>query len=84
MFDGNLSRVTRAIEHYFACHPDAADSAEGIARWWLAGEGVRASQDEVAAALEILVQCELVTARRMPDGRLIYAWAQRKGSNGTH
>lgn len=84
MFDGNLSRVTRAIEHYFACHPEAADSAEGIARWWLADEGVEASQDEVEAALSDLVQRGRVTARRMPDGRLIYAWALRKGSNGTH
>ncbi|MFC5767807.1 hypothetical protein [Thauera sinica] len=84
MLGGNLSRVTRAIQGYFASHPDAADSAEGIARWWLVGEGVVASEDEVKAALCVLVERGLVLPRRMPDGRLIYAWAGGRDPGGTH
>jgi len=84
MLDGNLSRVTRAIQDYFASHPDAADSAEGIARWWLVGEGVVATEDEVRAALGMLVERGLVLPQRMPDGRLIYAWAGVRGAGGTH
>lgn len=84
MLDGNLSRVTRAIEDYFACHPDAADSADGIARWWLAGTGIEATVDEVRNALATLVDSGIAVARRMPDGRLIYAWSRRKRSDGMH
>lgn len=84
MLDGNLSRVVRAIQDYFARHPDAADSAEGIARWWLAGEGMQASEDEVNAALGVLVRRGLVSPRRMPDGRLIYARAGGHGASGPH
>lgn len=84
MLDGNLSRVTRAIEEYFASHPDAADSAEGIARWWLVAAGVVATEDEVRTALGVLVKRGLVLPQRMPDGQMIYAWAGRRGSGGTH
>lgn len=84
MLDGNLSRVTWAIQRYFASHPDAADSAQGIARWWLVGEGVEATADEVEAALGVLVQRGVVRAQRMPDGRLIYAWAGVRSAGGTH
>ena len=84
MLDGNLSRVTRAIEDYFASHPDAADSADGIARWWLVGEGIVATAEEVRMALGVLVERGLVLPQRMPDGRLIYHWGGCRGAGATH
>ena len=86
MPDAKLSRVVEAIEAYFARHPDAADSAEGIASWWLAGAGIEARVDEVLGALAILAAYLLlayvvlpqVVARRMPDGRLIYVRGPRR------
>ena len=84
MLDGNLSRVTRAIEEYFASHPDAADSAEGISRWWLVAAGVVATEDEVRTALDVLVTRGLVLPHRMPDGQTIYLWAGRRRPGGTH
>ncbi|NLF55244.1 MAG: hypothetical protein GX576_12765 [Thauera phenolivorans] len=78
MSDAKLSRVVEAIEAYFARHPDAADSAEGIASWWLAGAGIEARADEVRNALAILAERGTVVARRMPDGRLIYVRGPRR------
>jgi len=78
MSDAKLSRVVEAIEAYFARHPDAADSAEGIASWWLAGAGIEARADEVLGALAVLAERGTVVARRMPDGRLIYLRGPRR------
>lgn len=74
-------RVAAAITAYLARHPDAADSAEGIARWWLPGEGIDVSPEEVRCALAQLIDRHVVAVRRLPDGRRIYS-AARRGESG--
>lgn len=72
-------RIAGAIRNYFATNPEAADSVEGIQRWWLLpllGEEPIAL---VERALEHLVS-EGVTHRLvLEDGRVIYANARRTG-----
>lgn len=36
--DEQIATIANAIERYLDSHPDAADTAEGIARWWLSPE----------------------------------------------
>ena len=51
--DNNV--VARLILGYLCSHPDAKDTAEGIGRWWLRGEGIDADTESVRTALDDLV-----------------------------
>lgn len=66
------TNVVDAIHLYLTKHPDAADSAEGVARWWLPSMNIAASLPEVEAALEQLLTLGLVRKRTLADGRVIY------------
>ena len=46
--------VAEAIRRYLDAHPRAADTAQGIQRWWLAPEYGEVSLQTVEAALELL------------------------------
>jgi len=47
--------VARAISHYLQAHPDAADTLEGIAQWWLLRECTERKLTEVEHAIAILL-----------------------------
>ena len=68
----SLTNVVDAIHRYLNAHPDAADSAEGVAKWWLPSMNVTASVPEVEEALEQLLTLGLVRKRTLADGRVIY------------
>jgi len=70
-----------AIEDYLLQHPDAADSEQGIARWWVPAMGVEASAQEVAVALENLRALERIERKCLPGGPVIYR-ANRTGPQG--
>ena len=76
MRDERLAAVTEVIESYLTRHPHAADSAEGIARWWLSEGGLDASLEEVCAALGRLIDQGRADWRQLPDGRRIYGAAE--------
>lgn len=84
MRDERLDAVMEAIEAYLARHPEAADSAEGIARWWLSAGGLDASVDEVRVALLRLIERGVVDWRHLPDGRRIYGAAKRPSAGRSH
>ena len=69
----DVERIAAAIGDYLAAHPDGADSAEGIAGWWLPTLGVVTTIEDTEAALELLVQRGLVRRQRSTDGREVYA-----------
>ena len=71
-----LDRVVAAIEAYLERHPEAADSADGIARWWLARDGMEDCVEDVRAALARLLDRGVVTARTLPSGERIYSAAR--------
>lgn len=67
----NLDRDLEAeLERYCHAHPRAADSVDGVRRWWLADPDV--SLAEVEAALEALVKRGLLDVRWLLDGTAIY------------
>jgi hypothetical protein len=61
-----------AIEAYVATNPAAADSAEGVARWWLGLKGLDASVQEVEAALDQLVKRQRLRRVTLADGNWLY------------
>lgn len=60
---------------YLQGHPHAADSLEGVARWWLGDDG-RFSPAEVERALERLVAAGHLRREVLADGRTLYAAAR--------
>ena len=64
--------VMEAIEDYMSQHPDAADSEQGIAKWWVPAMGLEASAQEVADALGSLCGLGVLERKRLPGGRVIY------------
>jgi hypothetical protein len=68
----DVQRTMQAICHYLARHPVAADSAGGIAQWWLPPMGVDVTLGIVQSALAQLAAEGRVQRRLMPDGRALY------------
>jgi len=65
--------VARAILEYLVRHPHAADSADGVARWWLGGLGAAVALPEVESALRQLVACRALCEERLADGTALYS-----------
>lgn len=69
----DLASLVAAIEAHLEAHPQAADSAEGVARWWLGGNA--ASAREVERALVSLVRSQRVRRVTLADGSSLYSGA---------
>jgi hypothetical protein len=72
------SEVAAAILQYLAEHEQAADTAAGIARWWMGRDNGALSIDVVELALTDLVRAGLLEQRQLPDGTTIYRRAGRE------
>ena len=59
-----IADLARAIEHYLEAHPAAADTSEGIARWWLERQRVEHALSQVDEALDLLLRGGRVTRCR--------------------
>jgi Fe2+ or Zn2+ uptake regulation protein len=72
MDDTARQPLAEEILLYLAKHPDASDSAEGIADWWLARQRYEESVTRVQDALNELEAKGLVVRAVLPDGTVIY------------
>ena len=61
------TEVARWIAGHLAAHPRAADTAEGIRRWWLAPRHGEVALDLVVQALKELEREGVVSSRNMVD-----------------
>lgn len=64
--------LRRAIERYARAHPNASDTAEGIAEWWIP-RGHRWTPDDLQRALDELVASSVLRCTRLPGGTLLYS-----------
>jgi hypothetical protein len=69
--------LVREVMTYLSMHPDAADTVEGILRWWLTRVRVEEAAADVQRALDMLVERRVVVKRQLPDGRIIYSATPR-------
>ena len=75
----HIGKLTEAIEAYLAHHPLAADSADGVARWWLQSSSVQAAPAEVEAALAGLVRRGRLRCVILADGNRLYSGTAEVG-----
>jgi hypothetical protein len=80
--NGGVSHIAAEIVRYLADHPDAADSADGIQRWWLARQRIDDAVTEVEQALNFLEQRGEVVKTVLPDGRFLYRRSGRRSVAG--
>lgn len=66
-WDERVINAAREIEQYLETHPQAADSLEGIAMWWVSRQRIRNELEVVRAALETLSAMGVVTTGQMTD-----------------
>jgi hypothetical protein len=68
---GNVKSIAKDISAYYRENPNAGDTVEGIASWWITSQRLKDSKNMVKNALEYLVnQGEL--DRKVFNGREIY------------
>ena len=78
--DQDVLAVAADILRYLQHHPEAADTAEGIARWWLGGRRYEDSLARVQEAMPALVERGLVEKQTLPDGADVYRAGRSKRS----
>lgn len=64
--------ICQDILHYLHEHPDAADSLEGIASWWLPSPEHAITLEAVQEALALLVVEHRIARIDLADGRTLY------------
>jgi hypothetical protein len=79
----DTGKLSEAIEAYLATHPLAADSAEGVARWWLRASGAQASPADVERALAALVRRGRLRCVTLADGNRLYSGSAEAGAAPT-
>ena len=82
----NEDKTAQHILQYLKEHPEAGDTLEGIAKWWVLLQQVNNSVDAVQTALQSLTTNGLIVERKGPDGRAVYLARQgsRLESPGRH
>ena len=63
---------------YFADHPQAQDTVEGIVEWWLLEQRIKRTTTQVKTALTQLEAEELVIPREGTAGRIYYRVNRQK------
>jgi hypothetical protein len=72
MSEGPDGAVARSILGYLCARPQAADSADGVARWWV-DASLGATLPVVQATLAELVSRGVLRHVPLPDGSTLYA-----------
>jgi len=68
----DTSLLCQGILQYLREHPEAADSLEGIASWWLPASAYSQPSEAVQRALERLVEEHRISRIHLADGRILY------------
>ena len=66
---GDARAVAVQIARYLRAHPDAADTLEGAALWWLQRQP---PLDVVERAMRLLEEVKVVERHILPGGRVIF------------
>lgn len=71
--------MVQKLSRYLRSHPDACDTPEGIARWWLDADPPPLPVSLVEAALAWMVSRGAVESLHAADGRVRYRRASTSG-----
>ncbi|HEY5616337.1 MAG TPA: hypothetical protein VIK60_00240 [Vicinamibacterales bacterium] len=69
--EGEARAVAAEIVRYLRAHPDAADTLDGAARWWLPQQPGREVMEQ---AMEMLVAQNIVERHVLPEGTTVFRY----------
>ena len=70
-----MDAIAAAIVAHLQAHPLAADSADGVARWWLGPAHSTVTLQQVERALELLASRGLLRRLTLMDETILYSLA---------
>ena len=73
--EGPVNAICAAIVDHLRSHPLAADSVEGVARWWLGPAQANVTVGQVERALDVLVARQGMRRLSLMDGTILYSQA---------
>ena len=68
----DVMTIVQHLSRYLRIHPDACDTSEGIARWWIDVDPLPVPVTTVETALSWMSSCGVVEALHAADGRIRY------------
>lgn len=77
----DTNEIKIAILRYIAKRPNSQDSIEGIANWWLMREHIETNLKKIEAAVEGLVEEEILISRGKNSSSKIYSLNKDKMNN---
>jgi hypothetical protein len=77
IMDQKREQIAGRILDYLQKHPDAGDTLEGIASWWLGLQQIEISVNEVKDALNDLVEEGVIGMHKAGEGTVIYRISNR-------
>lgn len=75
--DPEVQKIVDQIEFYLKNHPNAADTTEGISKWWLPS-GEEVSSLLVQQAIDYLISNSIVKSSTNINGNKVYSSNQAK------
>jgi hypothetical protein len=66
------SKLAQQILDYLQDQPEAGDTLEGIARWWVLRQRLSESSVIIGRAVEALKRKGYLEEHKTPDGRIMY------------
>lgn len=73
---GQVAEVADVINRYLSSRPNATETVEGVAKWWLVRQRYQDTVPLVQRALELLVDYGDVEKVAMADGKVMYRKAR--------
>jgi len=70
--DNKQEKISSMILNYLRKNPEAGDTLEGITKWWIGLEKIELSVDEVAYALDNLMNKDLIRTHKIRGGVTFY------------
>jgi hypothetical protein len=68
-----LMEIEESVIGYLRNHPQAADTVEGIVKWWLPRQRYESALASIERVLLRLVDAGVLKRSRLPDGADLYA-----------
>ena len=79
----DVIKIANEISIYLNTHQDAADTLEGVIKWWVLRQRIEESSDKVQSAIEYLCEKGIVKEVVMAGGKSIYT-ANHDAHRGLH
>lgn len=79
-----LENVANAISRYISSRPNASETVEGVARWWLLRQRYEDSLEVVQDALNYLEAEGKVARLKIPGGKEVYRSLGRGKRKAAH